>query len=117
MSRWAVVTTLAGGVSGTSSAFVDASGSNAGFAFPSGVAVDASGNVFVADSYNYRVRKVTAGGGTRIGVDTPLARLNVFDVKAALSGNRVSSHQWHSPPFVPFRVFYPTYQFILPFCL
>ncbi len=63
----AVVSTLAGGVSGTSASFVDASGINAGFSYPIGVAVDASGNVFVGDEWNHRIRKVTAGGGTRIG--------------------------------------------------
>ncbi len=59
----AVVSTLAGGVSGTNEAFADASGTNAGFNQPFGVAVDASGNVFVADRFNQRIRKVTAGGG------------------------------------------------------
>ncbi len=65
MCEWTVVSTLAGGVSGTN--YVDASGSNAGFNRPIGVAVDASGNVLVAETANQRIRKVTAGGGTRIG--------------------------------------------------
>ena len=63
----AEVSTLAGGVSGTNAAYADASGTNAGFNRPVSVAVDASGNVFVADTGNQRIRKVTAGGGTRIG--------------------------------------------------
>jgi hypothetical protein len=63
---WAVVTTLAGGVSGTIGAFKNASGTNAGFNAPMGVAVDLSGNVFVADTGNNRIRKVTAVGGTHI---------------------------------------------------
>jgi hypothetical protein len=62
----AVVTTLAGGVNGTNEAFADGSGSNAGFNYPTGVAVDASGNVFVVDQDD-RIRKVTPGGGTAIG--------------------------------------------------
>jgi hypothetical protein len=66
----AVVSTLAGGVSGVSGALFDASGTNAGFRNPLGVAVDASGNVFVADYLNQRVRKVTAGGGTMFGLVT-----------------------------------------------
>ncbi len=66
------VTTLAG--MGTPS-FSDGSGSNAGFHFPIGVAVDASGNMFVADRVNNRIRKVTAGGGTRIGPATLHARV------------------------------------------
>ncbi len=65
--RGAVVSTLAGGVSGTNGAYADASGTLAGFNQPAGVAVDASGNVFVADSSNQLIRKVMAGGGTRIG--------------------------------------------------
>ena len=60
----AVVSTLAGiGII----TFSDGVGTNAGFRYPYGVAVDASGNVFVADKQNNRIRKVTAGGGTRIG--------------------------------------------------
>jgi hypothetical protein len=55
-----VVTTLAGssGQAGSS----DGSGSGAHFLYPYAVAVDASGNVYVADSGNNNIRKVTAGG-------------------------------------------------------
>ncbi len=64
-----VVTTLAGKVE----SYSEGSGSNATFNLPYGVAVDASGNVFVADYNNNRIRKVTAGGSTRIGPVTLLA--------------------------------------------
>ncbi len=59
-----VVTTLAGN---SFNSYADGSGTNARFYGPRGVAVDASGNVFVADS-SQRIRKVTAGGGTRFGL-------------------------------------------------
>ena len=69
-----VVTTLAG--SGTAG-FTDATGTAAQFHFPSGVAVDGSGNVYVTDQINNCIRKVTqagavttfAGNGTGAGVD------------------------------------------------
>jgi sugar lactone lactonase YvrE len=59
-----VVTTLAGspgnpGPSGDSS---DGTGASAGFFHPGGLAVDSSGNVFVADTGNATIRKVTAAG-------------------------------------------------------
>ena len=62
------VTTLAGlvqysvtntaGVSGSA----DGTGSAARFNVPAGVAVDSAGNLFVADSENHTIRKVTAQG-------------------------------------------------------
>lgn len=55
-----VVTTLAGthGVSGSQ----DGTGPAAQFAFLFGIAVDASGNVYVADIQNDTLRKITPGG-------------------------------------------------------
>ncbi len=55
-----VVTTLAGSPGLTGS--TDASGVNARFNFPAGLAVDASGNVFVCDSGNHTLRKITSAG-------------------------------------------------------
>ena len=66
------VSTLAGtvtdriGVSGTD----DGIGTEAQFYYPSGVAVDSSGNVYVADADNNRIRKIT----TPAGVVSTLAR-------------------------------------------
>ena len=54
-----VVTTLAG--SGTAG-FANGTGTAAKFYNPTGVAVDGSGNVYVADQSNYRIRKITAAG-------------------------------------------------------
>ena len=47
--------------------FADGAGAAAAFSYPTGVAVDASGNVLVADSNNHRVRRVTPSGGNVFG--------------------------------------------------
>jgi sugar lactone lactonase YvrE len=55
-----VVTTLAGGVDVSGS--TDGVGAAARFANPRGIAVDSLGNVYVADSANYTIRKITPAG-------------------------------------------------------
>lgn len=55
-----IVTTLAGAA--TVNGYVDGANSAARFNTPRGIAVDAAGNVYVADSGNLLVRKITAGG-------------------------------------------------------
>ena len=63
------VTTLAG--SGTTKivntgyikgSFQDGTGAEARFNFPSGIAVSANGTVYVADTYNHRLREISATG-------------------------------------------------------
>ncbi|HXR04475.1 MAG TPA: NHL repeat-containing protein [Verrucomicrobiae bacterium] len=55
-----VVNTLAG-LAGSSGAN-DGYGNNARFSGPSGVAVDGVGNLYVADTYNLKIRKITPEG-------------------------------------------------------
>ena len=55
-----VVTTLAGTAGSAGSA--DGNGSAAGFSSPTGLATDASGNVYVADNGNNTIRKITSAG-------------------------------------------------------
>jgi len=68
-----VVTTLAGGgVEGS----LDGKGTNASFFYPTGIAVDNNGNVFVSDTHNNLIRKISPDGvvtsiaGRRLGNDT-----------------------------------------------
>ncbi len=60
---FAVVTTIAGrdnyGMS-------DGTGTHVRFRKPIGVILDASGNAFVSDYFNQRIRKVTPDGGARV---------------------------------------------------
>ncbi len=62
-----VVSTLAG--SGTAG-FMDGAGNVAQFNSPVGVAVDVSGNIYVADKKNHRIRKITTDAGGVVEVET-----------------------------------------------
>ena len=53
-----LVTTLAGSTQGSD----DGAGTVAKFDSPTGIAVDSNGNVYVADTYNHTIRKITAAG-------------------------------------------------------
>lgn len=53
-----VVTTFAG----STNDYQDGQGTSAAFSYPEGICVDASGNVFVADYRNQRIRKITPTG-------------------------------------------------------
>ncbi len=80
-----VVSTLAGvaGVSGSA----DGSGTAASFSQPRGVVVDSAGNVFVADTANSAIRKVTASGNvtTVAGLSTVAGLLDGVGVGAWLN--------------------------------
>jgi sugar lactone lactonase YvrE len=55
-----VVTTLAG--TWASFGSTDGTGAAARFSNPKGIAVDSAGNVYVADTYNHTIRKITSAG-------------------------------------------------------
>ena len=74
ISASGMVTTVAGsGVAG----FANGLALSSRFNYPRGIAIDSLGNIYVADSWNHRIRKIDgsthnvstyAGGGTTIGV-------------------------------------------------
>lgn len=69
-----ILTTIAGQATAD---YLDGTGTNAKFKNPCGVAVDSNNNIYVADTYNYRIRKITpegvvttlAGSGTNTFAD------------------------------------------------
>jgi sugar lactone lactonase YvrE len=84
ISTTGMVTTLAG--NGTQGA-LDNTGILASFNGPTGVAVDAAGNVYVADNNNNRIRKITAAGlvTTLAGSDS-VGAINGLDTAASFFG-------------------------------
>ena len=64
LTNFPIVTTLAGSGSPgpTNGGFANGTGTSARFNLPQGVAVDSSGNAYVADSLNNLIRKITPAG-------------------------------------------------------
>ena len=76
-----VVTTLAGQVLTTGTA--NGTGSGAQFSYPSGVAVDSSGNLYIADFSNDTIRKVTPSGA----VSTPYGQQGISGTSDGIGTN------------------------------
>ncbi len=64
-----MVTTLAGSAGARGN--TNGTGATASFSNPLGVAVDQAGNIFVADSMNATIRKITAGGAVTTFAGSP----------------------------------------------
>jgi hypothetical protein len=77
-----VVATIAG--SG-SPGYLDGTGTNAQFYYPSGITVDVSGNLYIADLFNRCVRQITPSGVVSTLAGTPAAT-NDHDGQGTLAG-------------------------------
>ena len=100
-----VITALAGnGTPGFSGDNGPATSAQLGF--PSGIAVDSAGNLYIADTYNHRVRKVSngvitnvAGGGPSLGDNGPAASAQVlypYGVAVDSAGNLYIADSGHN---------------------
>ncbi len=85
-----VVSTLAGSASG----YTDGTGTSAKFKYPSGVAVDGAGNVYVGDYFNHRIRKITLSAGSAETTETITA--NVCDSYTSPSGKTWTTSNTYS---------------------
>lgn len=92
-----VVTTLAGNGNGWNGSY-NGTGAFASFYFPTGVALDTSGNIYVADEWNNMIRKITPAGivstlagnttsGLANGIGTEARFYSPYGVAVDTSGN------------------------------
>lgn len=73
-----IVTTFAGSTQG----YLDAIGTSAKFSYPKGICIDPSGNLYVADSDNNKIRKITPNG-----VVTTIIQCGAQDICIDNAGN------------------------------
>lgn len=66
------ISLLAGSIGGLG--YLNGTGSEARFAFPSATAVDAAGNVYVADTYSHTIRKISSAGVVSLYAGVPGVR-------------------------------------------
>jgi len=83
------VVTVFAGQSGAADGHVDGAAADARFYRPSGVVIDDDGNLYVADTNNQCIRKITPGGvvSTFVDIETPIAI-----ARDAATGNLYTSH-------------------------
>ncbi|TAE09614.1 MAG: hypothetical protein EAZ95_15840 [Bacteroidetes bacterium] len=74
ISTTGAVSTLAGG---NGSAFINGTGISAKFHHPTGMDLDANGDILVADRYNHAIRRVTPAGAVTTVAGTGIAGTNV----------------------------------------
>jgi uncharacterized protein (TIGR03437 family) len=97
ISAGGIITTAAG--NGTASISGDGGpATTASLSFPLGVAVDASGNLFVADTYNNRVRKVSGSGViTTVAGSGPVCMIGLTCGSFAGDGGPATSASLNAP--------------------
>lgn len=81
----------------TTSGTADGTGTAARFNFPAGITVDGSGNLYVTETINHRIRKITPAGvvttiaGSTAGYADGIGTAGLFNTPIAISGDFANS--------------------------